>query len=194
MKEKIISVKDYKAYRENPFLNDLNIPLVPKSNMYLSKDKNIINLKTGEIDEDVLLTGKRKYVDGEQFVKIFVNEMKALFELSNSAQKIFYYMLSQIKYNDLLILDFQECLRNTGYKSKNPVFKALAELMKHEFIAKTPNQFVYWINPKVFYKGDRLIVVKEYRKAKHKRIIPNQIDLFKETKALQEKLAQKDTH
>ena len=187
-------ITGFKKFSENPFLKNLRIPVVPKSNIFIKKDEAIVNLADGELKNDVLLTGKKKYVDGEQFVKIFVNEMKALFELSRPAQKVFSYMLSRIKYDDLLHFDIEECLKNTDYKSRPPIYSAIGELLKNEFIAKTKNQFVYWINPKLFYKGDRLVIVREYRKAKHKELIPNQIDLFKETKALQEKLAQKDTH
>ena len=157
----------------------MNIPIVPKSGMYVSKDKNIINIKTGEIDDDVLLTGKRRYVDGEQFVKIFVKEMELIFDLSKASQKVFAYMLSKARYDDLLMLNINECMEKIGYKSKGPVFKSLAELIHKEFIAKTRNQFVYWINPKLFYKGDRLVVMREYRKTKKDKLEDsNQLAMF----------------
>ena len=175
----MIKLKEAEEYSENPFLRDLRIPIVPKSNVYISKDKNIVNIKTGEIDDDVLLTGKRKYVDGEQFVKIFVKEMNVIFDLSKASQKVFAYMLSKVRYDDLLILNIKECSEKTGYKSRGPIFKSLAELIQKEFIAKTKNQFVYWINPKLFYKGDRLVIIREYRKTKEK-VIDNQLSLFKE--------------
>ena len=38
---------------------------------------------------------------------------------------------------------------------------------------------MYWINPKLFYKGDRLVIIREYRKAKKDTIVgPNQLDMF----------------
>ena len=180
MKSVILKIKEAPEYNENPFLKDLNIPIVPKSNMYVSKDKNIVNINTEEVEDedDVLLrTGKRRYVDGEQFVKIFVKEMETIFDLSKASQKVFAYMLSKVRYDDLLILSIEECLEKTGYKSKGPIFKSLAELIQKEFIAKTKNQFVYWINPKLFYKGDRLVVIREYCKAnKDKLEAPKKIE------------------
>lgn len=175
------SIRNFAEFSENPFLINLNIPVVPKANMYVKKDEAIINLSDGELKNDVLLAGKRKYVDTEHFVKIFVNEIQAIFDLSKVAQKVFGYMLSRIKYNDLLHFDIENCITETGYKSKPPIFSAIRELLEKEFIAKTKNQFVYWINPKLFYKGDRLVVLKEYRKAKEDRIEDiNQLDMFKE--------------
>lgn len=179
MKSKMIKLKEAKEYSENPFLRNLIIPLVPKSNMYVSKDKNIVNIKTGEIDDDILLTGKKKYVDGEQFVKIFIKEMEVIFDLSKASQKVFAYMLSKVRYDDLLMLNIEECLERVDYKSKGPIFKSLAELIQKGFIAKTKNQFVYWINPKLFYKGDRLVIIRDYRKAKEKAI-GDQPSLFEE--------------
>ena len=87
-------------------------------------------------------------------------------------------MLLKVGYDDRLIFDIEECLEKTGYGSKPPVFAGIGELLKNNFIAKTRNQFVYWINPKLFYKGDRLVVVREYRKAKKNKVPKNQLELF----------------
>ena len=170
-KNYVFQIREFREYVENPFLEHLKVPLTPKMHAFVSRDKAIINTTTGELDDDVLLTGKRKYVDGEHFVKIFVKEMEAIFELSKAAQKVFSYMLSKVGYDDRLIFDLEECLARTAYKSKPPIFVGIGELLKNNFIAKTRNQFVYWINPKLFYKGDRLIIVREYRKAKKDKIV-----------------------
>ena len=85
-------------------------------------------------------------------------------------------MLTKIRYDDLFIFNMEECLEKTGYKSQTPVLSSLVELWAKKFIAKTKNQFVYWINPKRFYKGDRLVITGEYRKAKKDKIVgPNQL-------------------
>ena len=86
------SIRNFAKFSENPFLINLNIPVVPKANMYVKKDEAIINLSDGELKNDVLLAGKRKYVDTEHFVKIFVNEIQAIFDLSKVAQKVFGYI------------------------------------------------------------------------------------------------------
>lgn len=188
-------LKSLKEYDRNPFLDNLNVPITPKQQSFVSKNRAIIDTTTGEVDDDVLLTGRRKYVDGEDFVKIFVKEMEAIFDLSKSGQRVFTYMLSKIKYDDHFIFNMEECLEKTGYKSRTPVFKSLTELIQKEFIAKTKNQFVYWINPKLFYKGDRLVVVREYRKAKKNKVPKNQLELFNQNvenvKALEERIDQK---
>lgn len=176
---KTSSLKELPAYKSNPFLESLRIPLAPKSNMFVKRDEAIINLSSGTIQEDVLLTGKRKYVDGEHFVKIFVKEMEIIFDLTRPAQKIFTYMLSKVEYDDKLHFDIRDCKTSLRYKSESQVFIGIKELMLNGFIAKTSWTNVYWINPKLFYKGDRLVIVREYRKTKGK-IIDNQLSLFEE--------------
>lgn len=189
--KELVKLKDLKKYEKNPFIVDLNIPLIPKSHSFVSKDQAIININTGEVKEEVLLTGKRKYVDGEHFVKLFVKEMEVLFDLSTAAQKVFTYMLSKIDYKDLLHFDIDQCVKATGYRTKSTIFKAIAELCMHKFIAKTKYQYVYWINPKLFFKGDRLVVMREYRKSMRKKLNNNQLDLFDEKGNIQKIEAEK---
>lgn len=177
---KISSLKELPAYKSNPFLESLRVPLAPKSNMFVKRDEAIINLSSGNIQEDVLLTGKRKYVDGEHFVKIFVKEMEAIFDLTLPAQKIFTYMLSKVEYDDKLHFDIKDCKASLKYKSESQIFIGIKELMLNRFIAKTSWTNVYWINPKIFYKGDRLVILREYRKTKGKPVNNNQMSLFEE--------------
>lgn len=172
-------VKDFGEFSENPFLESISIRVTPKSNIFLQKNKGVIDLSTGELEDESLLMGRRKLVDGEEFVKIFINEIRAIFDLSRVAQKVFGYMLTKVGYSDQIIFNTEECQKHTGYKSRPPIFVGIGELLKEEFIAKTKNQFVYWINPKVFYKGDRLVTIREYRKAKRDKIAaPNQLHMF----------------
>ena len=185
---KVISLKKLPVYKSNPFLESLKIPLVPKSNMFVKRDEAVINLSSGNLQEDVLLTGKRKYVNGEHFIKIFVKEMETIFDLTRPAQKVFTYMLSKVEYNDRLHFDIDDCKTLLKYKSDSQVFAGLKELLLNKFIARTSWTSVYWINPKLFYKGDRLFIIREYRKTKEEAISKNQMTLFKEDNHLEGKL------
>lgn len=174
-------LRHLEEFQENPFLENLKIPVTPRMNSFIgrgSRDKAIVNIATGEVDDDLLVTGTKKYIDGEQFVKIFVKEMEVIFDLSKASQKVFSFMITKVGYDDKILFDMEECLGKTGYKSKTQVFRSLSELCVKGFIAKTKHQFVYWINPKLFYKGDRLVVLREYRKAKKNKLDESQLDLF----------------
>ena len=62
-KNYVFQIRDFEEYSENPFLEILNVPLAPKTHTFISKNRAVINSSTGEFDVDVLLTGKRKFVD-----------------------------------------------------------------------------------------------------------------------------------
>ncbi|WP_138995262.1 replication/maintenance protein RepL [Larkinella sp. C7] len=177
-----ISLKSYPTHKDNPFVESMVIntrkKLVAVSN---PKDKAIVNRVTGELD-DAYFIGVRKEVDTEQFVKIFINQMNILFELSKSAQSVFAYILHIADYSDKIIVDLDEAKELTGYKSKAAILAGLTELLKKEFIARGPAFNVYFMNPQIFYKGDRLVLLTEYRrkqaKAMHKPSGRQQMKIF----------------
>ena len=180
MPDKKVSSKDLPSHKSNPFLQNLRVPTTPKSSLFIQDDEAIINRVTGNYEEGVLLRGKRKYVDAEHFVKIFVREIEIIFDLTRPAQKVFAYLLSKVEYDDKLHFDIEDCRTALKYKSESQVFAGVKELLLNEFIAKTTWTNVYWINPKIFYKGDRLAVLREYRQVNAKPLIQNQLTLFEE--------------
>ena len=178
--DKTVHSKELPAYKSNPFLQNLRVPTTPKSSLFLKRDEAIINRITGECEDGDVLTGKRKSVDAEHFVKIFVREIELIFELTRPAQKVFAYLISKVEYDDKLHFDIEDCRTSLKYSSGSQVFTGIKELLVNEFIAKTTWTNVYWINPKIFYKGDRLTVLREYRKVNAKPLIENQLSLFEE--------------
>ena len=143
-------------------------------------DKGIFSKSTGEIDEDTLFIGVKKELDKEQFIKIFHSQLQVLFDLSKAALKLFSYIASATEFKDRIIFDLEECKRYTGYKGKEAIYKGLAELLKADMIARTGASNIYFINPQIFYKGDRIVLVTEYRKKKEKvrSLDPNQSKLW----------------
>ena len=64
--------------------------------------------------------------------------------------------------------------------------RGMAELIEKGFIAATPMQGVFWLNPSFVWNGDRLAFVKEYHKASAKKTIERDtrtLDLFDEEAA-----------
>jgi hypothetical protein len=176
-----IGLKGFPAHKQNPFLANL---LVDKKRKLIatanSKDKTVVDKVTGEID-DAMFIGIRKEVDSEQFVKIFVGQINTLFELTKAGRAVFTYILGVVTFDDKIIFMLDQCQERTGYKSEAAVRAGLTELLQKEFIAKGPIPNVYYINPAIFYKGDRLVLMTEYRRKGAKKIKDkDQINLFDE--------------
>jgi hypothetical protein len=179
--DKYIKIKGFQQYKENPFIPNLLVPR-GKKNIVVSRqsDKALISTITGEIDDDTLFIGQTKELDKEQFVKIFHSQLQAIFDLSKSALKIFSYIASVTAFNDRILFDLEECKKFTGYRGSEAIYKGIGELIKAEIIARTVHHNIFFINPQIFYKGDRIVLVQDYRLKRKKQVHenPNQLSLL----------------
>lgn len=176
---KYIGISNFEQFRENPFIPNLLIPRGKKNITIAKSDKAIMSRETGEIEENTLFIGMKKELDKDQFVKIFHSQLQVIFDLSKAALKVFGYIASVTEFGDKILFDIEDCKEYTGYKGLESIYKGLAELLNAEMIARTKQSSVYFINPQVFYKGDRIVLVTEYRKKREKSILnPNQGTLF----------------
>lgn len=176
------AIKDFKQHNENPFIPNLLIKKGKKNIVIAKTDKALFNKSTGEMDDDTLFIGTKKDLDKDQFVKIFHSHLQAIFDLSKATLKVFGYIASVTEFGDKIIFDIEDCKKHTGYSSNNVIYKALTELLKADIIARTEKAYLYYINPQVFYKGDRIVLVTEYRKKRERTALPNpnQASIWKE--------------
>jgi len=133
--------------------------------------EHLADIKTGEITHTSLLH-QVQHLDEEHFVKIFAAGVKAMFELSGTAMKVFNIVLENYQnekmtggYTDTVDLFwFDSGLSGYSFGISEDVFnRGLRELIDKRFLApRMPNN--YWVNANLFFKGDRVIFIKEYRK------------------------------
>lgn len=133
--------------------------------------EHLANIETGEITHTSLLH-QVEQLDEEHFVKIFAAGVKAMFDLSGTAMKVFNIVLKNYQkekmtggYTDTVELFwFDEGLSGESIGIKERSFRSgLRELIDKRFLApRMPNS--YWVNANLFFKGDRVIFIKEYRK------------------------------
>jgi hypothetical protein len=159
----------------NPFLEkDGSIIKVPQKHKRMtyktSEDDTIIVSKEGEIKgETGTVFIKETLVDNSQFIKVFANNLKQFFKLNSSAIKVLVYLFHSLKVNnDRIIFDMDECKEFTGIKSGNTIFYSLAKLCQSEFIARTKHPNMYFINPLIFFNGERIAFIQSYRKRRAK--------------------------
>ncbi len=174
-------LSDFPQHRENPFMPNLLIPTARRTvAIGRPKDKRVIDSMTGEMD-DSLFIGIKKQLDKEEFVKIFQSQLQAIFDLSKSALKVLSYFMSVAKYSDELDFDLEDCKEFTKYSSKDTISNGITELLNSEIVARGRNPYKYYANPSVFYKGDRIVLVTEYRMTKKKGLEDKfQLGLFDE--------------
>lgn len=117
------------------------------------------------LDAETLLFERTEAVDEEEFVKVFLNELRRFLNLSIGSRKVLDYLFGITAIDQAyVLLSLADCMKWTGYKSAQSVYDALVELADAGVIAKSRKRSVIFINPAIFFRGNRLKLVKEFRK------------------------------
>jgi len=164
---KYTGIKKFEKYTRNPFFEETiaHIDEGKKTLFFAQKDRDsAVNYKTGELIGNTVYA-KQVKIDKAEFRKVFKSALTVHAELSKSANKVFNYILSSTRINDDIILfDIDECMAFTKYKSKYAINNGLAELLEKKFIARTDKYYKFYINPTMFFNGDRITFVTQYIK------------------------------
>jgi len=151
----------------------------------------IVNEGTGEI---VAPAGFWQYqeVDKTQFVKLYVNGVKAFKDLSSAGTKVFELLYIKVQEQigkDQLWLTFPSVDQEMTPISETTFYRGMKELLEKSFIAESTTPGLYFLNLDFLWNGDRLAFVKEYRKVsmappKSVSVDTKTIDMFEESKAI----------
>lgn len=165
--------KNVVAQRENPWASDLThtIKKGKKVTGFAAARYSLANQKTGEISGDMAFVGMQKVVDKEEFVKFYGAGIVEVFDLTKSGKDLFKIILHAYldakNQPDQIYINFASICDDFNYQRSRATFSnALAELLQKEFLAPVQNkENLYWVNPNLFYKGDRIRIVREYVRA-----------------------------
>ena len=183
-----MKVSEFEKNTENPFIKqaveEVNNSIVKKYKTATKTDQKAIlqayDPQTGEVLGHTQFI-RQIEVDEQQFAKIYLSNFSAFFDLQPSSIKVFGYILTQLKPNqDEFYFDRDECMKYTSYKSDTSIFKGLAQLLKSEIIARGKTDYRYYINPMIFFNGNRITFAKTYIKKQKdiKKENPNQTNLL----------------
>lgn len=133
------------------------------------RSEELINPITGQISGIAAIHQVEERDDAE-FVKVFAQGVAASYDLGRTAQKVFQLILDQYQrtpmsrgYADSIELYwFNGGIEGRDVGMSERTFqRGLRELLDKKFIhPKTSSS--YWTNPALFFKGDRVLFIKEY--------------------------------
>lgn len=177
---------------ENPLLHAASVPTKRKRVYSALAERRLIDADTGELTHCATIY-QIEEVDTEHFVKIYTAGIAASYELSKTAQKTFCAILAEYEQQPMSngyaesvqLAWFDNGLCGKAIDLPERTFRrGLVELLRKKFLApKSPH--TYWVNPALFFKGDRVQFVNEYRrKDARKRQDPNTITLEAKEKAI----------
>ena len=127
--------------------------------------------RTGEV-HGVATIHQVEERDDAEFVKVFAAGVAAAYELTKTAQRVFQVVLDQYQRTPMSrgfadhvnLFWFDDGIEGRDVGMSEKTFqRGLKELLAKRFIyPKGPTAF--WTNPALFFKGDRVMFVKEYRR------------------------------
>lgn len=170
------------AAKENPWANVLahTIKKGKKITGFASTKHIVADPQTGVVLAETAIIGHQKVVDKEEFVKFFGAGIEEVFELSRPAKDVFRVVLraylAQSNQPDQLYIGFDAMIDDFGYdKSRTTFNNGMNELCVKGFIAPVERRdSMYWVNPNLFYKGDRIRIVQDIvvqGSASHKQLL-----------------------
>jgi hypothetical protein len=156
-------------YKSNPFMMEVSTRVRRVTNK--RGDMVLVNSETGEIQSNIAGFWESEEVDSTKFVKLFIQGVKALKELTGAGTKVFEVLYFQVQENigkDKIYMSLGDVDQTLTPMSKATYMRGLRELIQKDFIAATQNTGWYWLNPSFVWNGDRLAFVKTYRKTSRK--------------------------
>jgi len=155
-------------YDHNPFLEGV-ISTFGDKRVKVAMKPNLaeINNSTGEI---TLIPGEIVKVinaDKESFVKLYTAQLDAFFDLSGCAKPVVKYLIHTHQQNanrHLVMLHRGFALQDGFDIPESTWFVGIKELIDKDFIAAAVAQNSYYLNPAIFFNGDRTKFVVEVRK------------------------------
>lgn len=158
------------SFEVNPLVEGHDIR-VKQRHIRTGLKRDLTDTTTGEIAAAATIHTIEERDDAE-FVKVFAAGIAATYELTKTAQKTFQAVLDEYQrtpmskgFADTLYLAWMNgglSGRDVGMSEKT-FQRGLKELLMKGFLApRSPSAF--WVNPALFFKGDRVLFLKEYRR------------------------------
>ena len=155
---------------ENPFIKGAEIRTKHKRIRTKATPKDLMDPDTGEVIASSIIHTIEE-TDERHFVKVFADGVKAAYDLNRTAYRVFQAVLTAYQkskmtggYSDTVTLFFfDDGLNGNAIGMSEKSFqRGLKDLISKSFLKpKVPNQF--WVNPALFFKGDRVAFLREYK-------------------------------
>jgi hypothetical protein len=177
---KSTKVSQATKYEKNPFIEAVVVKTRSKK-LTVARGGMIVDQSTGEI-EGLTEVAQVIEVDEGQFVKLFTKDLAIWFDLNKAGYRVFGALITVVQQEsigrDIVYFDHDsEVVKGFGM-SKQTFYRGLEELLTKGFIARHKSVGWYFINPSMFFNGNRARFIKEYRvKETTKQVKENNLEL-----------------
>jgi len=126
----------------------------------------VVNSGTGEVLSPAGFWQIQE-VDRTQFVKLYVNGVRAFRDLTSAGTKVFEILYMRVQEEigrDKIWLTFPGVDQKVTPIGETTFYRGVKELLQKQFIAESLAPGIFFLNPDYMWNGDRLTFVKQYRK------------------------------
>jgi hypothetical protein len=112
---------------------------------------------------------EERELDSEQFVKVYLDGIKQYAQLSKAGALLFELVYREIsglsgKDKDSVTINYFVAQRWKDDLSRRTYERGMNELLEKEFLFRSIAADVYFVNVRFMFNGDRMAVVKAYRR------------------------------
>ena len=159
-------------HQVNPFLRDVVATLGDKRVAVAMKSDMVeIDQQTGEMTRIPGQITKMISADREGFVKLYTAQIDAFFELSYAGRTVVKYLIHmhQNEANRHLFILHPSHAKEAGFEiSKTTWYNGITDLIEKKIIAASTVTNAFFLNPAIFFNGDRTRLVIEVKKIRRR--------------------------
>jgi hypothetical protein len=181
--EKVLDLpkrRGFPIYDENPSIVGRFPVAMRATSKTNGKQAMMIAPDTGEVlAEGTFGFITEEEVDSEQFVKIYFAGVKQHGQLTKAGLTVFELVFNQMsgaggKDRDTVSLNHYIASKILPNLARSTFYRGLNELLEKEFLFRSPAADMYFVNVRFMFNGDRMVVVKAYRRNGARRISQDQ--------------------
>jgi|GEM_PF-859031 len=158
-------IKKGERFKVNPFIENVKV-LTKNKKITVAKGRAIVDLNSGEI-EGWTEVSQVVEVDKGQFIKLFTNDLAIWFELNKPGIRVFGALLVVVQNEaigkDIVFFDFKNTILKEFKISKSTFYRGIEELLEKKFIARHISSGWFFINPLIFFNGNRAKFIRDYK-------------------------------
>ena len=156
---KIHSIKSTPYHTENPFMKSVIIEMDSNTQVLAAGDNSgqRINKNDAVIWKNKVIKDKRK------FIKLYHNGLKDFFGLNRCEMDLLKFIMGRIrKDQDKVAFTYKILKEESNFSGDSTIARTLLGLITKGIIARAETDGIYYINPNIFFNGDRVAFVKSY--------------------------------
>ena len=159
-------VRELPKFKKNPFVEqeDFKPRRTKKAKISANKNEVVVNTETGATT-GITYLHRIQEVDEDQFIKVYVKGLSAMYDLSQSAHRVLQYFMINLPANKAdIILNMPDLMKFCGYNQRTQAYRHIGELARAGIMAKSEEVNGWFLNPAIIFNGDRIALINEIHK------------------------------